>query len=75
VVGQRVLVLVDLQHLVGAGLRPALGQLVGEVARLVGADLLGQFGKEALELVRLAVLDLQGCDHADAHAVSFPTLV
>src|SRR5437899_3311693 len=69
VMRQRVLVLVELEHLVGVGLGAALGQLIGQVARLVGADLLGELGEEGLELGPLALLDPQCRDHPDAHAV------
>jgi hypothetical protein len=68
VVGERVLVLVEFQHLVGVGLGPALGQLVGHIARLIGADLPRKLGEEGLELPGLALLDPERRDNPD-HAV------
>src|SRR4051812_9544852 len=50
VVGERLGVLVELEHLVSVGVRLAAGQLVHQAARLVGLDLLGQVQEDALEL-------------------------
>ena len=62
---QGVLVGIELEHLVDLGIAAALGQLIGQIARLIGPDLLGQVGEDGFEFRILAFGHRQGGDHAD----------